>query len=179
MTKTALSTLPRLPRLPRLLGAAGLSLLLLAGTAVQAQGGAARGDAGHHRMEQGDAQPRMIERALEAAGASSEQKTRVREIFKAAQTDLQAQRQANQALRQQMMALWTAPQPDAAAAEVLRQQQMAQHDAKSRRMMQAMLDAQAVLTPEQRQKLAATMRSRGEMMQRHHRERRALDAPRS
>ena len=173
MTPSALSNLPRL------LGAAGLSLLLLAGTAVQAQGGVPRDEAGHHGMGQGDAQPRMIEHALQAAGASSEQKTRVREIFKAAQTDLQAQRQASQALRQQMMALWTAPQPDAAAAEVLRQQQMAQHDVRSRRMMQAMLEAQAVLSPEQRQKLAATFKARGEMMQRHHRERRALDVPRS
>ena len=166
-------------KLPRLLGAASLSLVLLAGTAAQAQGGAHRGEAGHHRMGQGDAQPRMIEHALQAAGASNEQKTRVREIFKAAQTDLQAQRQASQALRQQMMALWTAPQPDPAAAEVLRQQQMAQHDVRSRRMMQAMLEAQAVLSPEQRQKLAATFKARGELMQRHQRERRALDTPRS
>ena len=171
MTKTTLSTLPRL------LGVASLSLLLLAGTAVQAQGGPHRGDGGHPRMAQGEAHPKMIERALEVAGASAEQKTRVREIFRAVQTDLQAQHQASQALRQQMMALWSAPQPDAAAAEVLRQQQMAQHDERSRRLMQAMLDALAVLTPEQRQKLAATFKARGEMMQRHHRERRALDAP--
>ena len=168
MTKSMMSTLPRL------LGAASLSLLLLAATGVQAQGGA-----GHHRMGQGGMQPQMGERALEAAGASSEQKIRVREIFKAAQTDMQSQREASKVLRQQMLALWTAPQPDAAAAEVLRQQQLAQHDAKSRRMMQAMLDAQAVLTPEQRQKLAATFKARGEMMQRHHRERQTLDAPRN
>ena len=38
-----------------------------------------------------------------------------------------------------------------------------------------MLDASAVLTPEQRKQLAERMQQRREMMERHMRERRALD----
>jgi Spy/CpxP family protein refolding chaperone len=120
------------------------------------------------------------ERMLDAVGASAEQKTRVRDIFKAAQDDLRKQHESGQAMHQQMLALLAAPQIDAAAAEALRQQQSARHDAASKRMLTAMLDASAVLTPEQRQKLAERMKSRQEMMQRHHRERQGMDgAPRS
>ncbi len=167
----------------RLLGAAALSLLLAAGGA-QAQGavpagGASMHQARHHGIGSGGDHAGMAARALDAVGASADQKARVHEIFKAAQAEVQPQREANRAVRQQMLALMAAPQVDAAAAEVLRQQQMTRHDAISRRMLQAMLDAQAVLTPEQRQKLAGLVKSRGEMMQRHQRERRSLDAPRS
>jgi Spy/CpxP family protein refolding chaperone len=45
--------------------------------------------------------------------------------------------------------------------------------------MQAMLDASAVLTPDQRGKLAERMKQRREMMERHQRERRTLDGPKS
>ena len=41
-----------------------------------------------------------------------------------------------------------------------------------------MLDASAVLSPEQRQKMAQKQQQRRDMMERHHRERDALDAPR-
>lgn len=119
------------------------------------------------------------ERMLDSVGASAEQKTRVRDIFKAAQADLAQQRQAGQGLHQQMLQLMAAPQVDAAAAEALRQQQQARHDAASKRMLQAMLEASAVLTPEQRQKLAEQMKARRDMMERHLRERQQLQVPRS
>jgi Spy/CpxP family protein refolding chaperone len=108
--------------------------------------------------------PMIPERMLDAVGATAEQKTRLREIFKAAGDDLRGQRETGQALRTQMLQLMAAPQVDAAAAEALRQKQLAQHDAVSKRMLQAMLDAQAVLTPEQRAKLAERM---AERQQRH------------
>lgn len=170
----------------RRLGAATL-LLALAGasaSAVQAQPAMHPGEgarhAAHHRMGPGMADgPMMLQRALDAVGASAEQKTKVRDIFKAAGDDLRQQRDEGQALRQQMMALMAAPQIDAAAAESLRQQQQARHDAASKRWLQAMLDAHAVLTPEQRQKLAERLKTRHEMMQRHQRERGSVDAPRS
>jgi protein CpxP len=54
---------------------------------------------------------------------------------------------------------------------------LAQHDAASKRMLQAMLDVSRVLTPEQRAKLAERMQQRREMMQRHDKERRQLDTP--
>jgi len=43
--------------------------------------------------------------------------------------------------------------------------------------MQALLDASAVLTPEQRVQLAERIKQRGDMMQRHQQERRALEQP--
>jgi Spy/CpxP family protein refolding chaperone len=42
-----------------------------------------------------------------------------------------------------------------------------------------MVDAARVLTPEQRKQLSERMAQRGDMMERHHRERRALEAPKS
>ncbi len=147
-----------------------------------AAGGEGARHAAHHHMGKGKGMgdgAAMAERALDAVGASAEQKTRVREIFRSARDDMSQQRTESSALRQQMQALMAAPQIDAAAAEVLRQQQMAKHDVSSRRMMQAMLDAAAVLTPEQRQKLSERMNQRGEMQKRHQRERRALETPRS
>ena len=172
----------------RLLGVATV-LVALAGAAalVQAQpmggmGMGADGMGGRHAGPAGGFGPfggPMMERLLDGVGASAEQKTKVREIAKAAQADLAQQHAAGQGLRQQMMQLLAAPQVDAAAAEALRQQQMARPDAASRRMLQAVLDAQAVLTPEQRQKLAEQMKARHDMMLRHQRERQQWLAPRS
>ena len=121
----------------------------------------------------------MSERMLDSVGASAEQKTRVRDILKTAQDERRQQREAGQAQHQQMLQLLSAPQIDAVAAEALRQQQQARHDAASKRMLQAMLDVQAVLTPEQRAKMAEQMKARQDMMGGHQRERQQMQAPRS
>lgn len=118
---------------------------------------------------------RMHERMLDAAGANAEQKTKVREIFGALGKDMRAMAEAGHSLHQQMGQLLLAPTIDAAAVESLRQQLSAHHDAASKRVTQAMLDAAAVLTPEQRAKLAQFMQHRREMHERHQRERRALE----
>jgi len=73
------------------------------------------------------------------------------------------------------MTLFAQPTVDARAVEALRQQMVQQHDQSSRRWMQALLDASAVLTPEQRQQLAERMKQRRELMERHRQERRALE----
>jgi periplasmic protein CpxP/Spy len=117
----------------------------------------------------------MIERMLDSVNASADQRTRVRDIMKAAGDDVRKQHEASRGLRDQMTALFTAPTVDARAVEALRQQMLQQHDQTSRRMTQAMLDASAVLTPEQRAQLAEKMKQRRDMMERHQRERRALD----
>lgn len=117
--------------------------------------------------------PMVAERLLDAAGASAAQKARVREILQAAHKEQRRQAEGERALHQQMLALLLAPQVDAAAAEALRQQLQARHDGASKRHLQAMLDAGAVLTPEQRQTLAARLNARREMMERHRRERQA------
>ncbi len=141
--------------------------------------------AAHHRMGSdsgmgmgmGMGMPGMAfpERMLDDVGASAEQKSKLRGIYKAAGDDMRTQQQASRALRAQMVALMAAPQVDAAAAEALRQQQLARHDTVTKRALQAMLDAQAVLTPEQRAKLAERMATRRSMMEHRH-ERRAPDA---
>jgi protein CpxP len=118
------------------------------------------------------------ERMLDLAGASAEQKAKVREIFAALRKEVVAQFESGRAMHQQMGQLLLAPKLDAAAVESLRQKLVAQHDAASKRVTQALLDASAVLTPEQRGKLAQAMQQRREMMERHRRERQSLDAPR-
>lgn len=75
------------------------------------------------------------------------------------------------------MTLFAQPTVDAAALEALRQKQMAMHDAASKRMTTTMLEVSRVLTPEQRKQMADYMTQRRDMMQRHQRERQAIDAP--
>lgn len=108
------------------------------------------------------------ERALDAVNATDAQRTQIKQIMQSAMTDLRAQHEGGRELRQQMVQLFTQPTVDANAAEALRQRMLAQHDATSRRMMQAMLEVSRVLTPEQRASLAEQMQKRHErMMQRH------------
>jgi Spy/CpxP family protein refolding chaperone len=119
--------------------------------------------------------PRMMERMFDEVNATEAQRTQLRQIAKAAADDLKAQREAGRELRQRSMALFTQPTVDANAAEQLRQQMLGQHDQASKRMLQAMLDASRVLTPEQRTKLAEKMKARQEMHQRHMKERQQLE----
>ena len=137
-----------------------------------------RGGDARHAMHGGPGGPfggRMLERALDSVNATSEQRTRIHDIMKAAASDVRQQREASRGLREQSMALFAQPTIDARAVETLRQQMLQQHDQTSRRWTQAMLDAAAVLTPDQRKQLADTMKQRRELMERHMRERRALE----
>lgn len=122
---------------------------------------------------------RFGERLLDRVKATPEQRTQIRSIMDAARKDLQAQRDAGRALRQQQLQLFAQPNVDANAAEALRQKQLAQHDQASKRMLQAMIDASRVLTPEQRAQIASDFQKRRDMMERHQRERRTLEAPKS
>ena len=106
------------------------------------------------------------DRMLDAVNATAEQRAQVKQIMDAARTDLSAQREAGRALHDQMRQLFAQPTVDARAAETLRQQQLVQHDATSKRMMQAMLDVSRVLTPEQRAKLSELAGQRRGMMER-------------
>lgn len=123
--------------------------------------------AGRHHME----------RMLDAVNATADQRAQIKQIMKAAGDDLRAQRDDRRKLHQEMQALFTQPSVDARAAEALRQQMLAQHDQSSKRMMQAMLEASRVLTPEQRQTLADKMAQRRSMMERHRAERESADKP--
>lgn len=122
---------------------------------------------------------RGLDRMLDGVNATETQRTQIREIAQAARADLQSQRQAHVALRDRALAAFTAPSVDAREVETVRQALLAQHDAASKRMSQAMLDASRVLTPEQRAQLAERMKQRGEQHRRHLEERQRPGAPQS
>jgi Spy/CpxP family protein refolding chaperone len=132
---------------------------------------------GHHGG--GDMGMKMSGRMLDLVKATPEQRAQIQKIMDGARTDLQAQREAGKGLRGEFMAAMAQPNIDAGAVEQIRQKMLAQHDQASKRRMQAMVDAARVLTPEQRKQLSERMAQRGDMMERHHRERRALEAPKS
>lgn len=104
---------------------------------------------------------------LDAVGASAEQRSQIKTIMETARSDLKPQRDTAKALNDQMRTLFTQTPVDANAAEALRQQKLAVHDQVSRRMLQAMVAASAVLTPEQRAKLAEMATQRRARMERH------------
>jgi len=150
---------------------------------AQPTAGARDGEARHHMhggpmgMHGGPMGGRMIERALDSVNASPEQRARIGEIMKGAAADVRQQREASRGLREQAMTLFAQPTVDARAVEALRQQMVQQHDQTSRRWTQALLDASAVLTPDQRKQLAERVKQRRESMERHMQERRAMEQP--
>jgi Spy/CpxP family protein refolding chaperone len=136
--------------------------LTFTAAAYTADGAARDGRPGQHAMHAGKGGPGMMgpglsARALDAVGATDEQKAQIRQIMQSARSDLQAQRESGQALREQMRAQFAQPTIDAGAIEALRQQMLARHDQSSRRMTQALVEASQVLTPDQRQALAQQM----------------------
>ena len=134
----------------------------------------------HHRMGGPGGmgmEGRHMGRMLDLVNATPDQRSQIKTIMDAAHKDLQALHENGRKLHEQSLAVFTQPNVDARAAETVRQQMLAQHDAASKRMMQAMLDASKVLTPEQRKLLADKMAQRRGMMERHRAERQQLDAP--
>ena len=172
-----------------------LSSLLVCGAAlsalaVQAQPmspGGHGGSGGHrhsmmgseHGHHGGGMDMKWSGRMLDAVKATPEQRAQIEKIMEAARADMQAHREAGKGLRAQLQQAMTQPNIDANAVEQVRQKMVAHHDQASERRMQAMVDAARVLTPEQRKQLSERMSQRRDMMERHHRERRALEAPKS
>lgn len=97
----------------------------------------------------------MVGWALADIDATPEQRDRISAIFKAAANDLMPMRESHRRARQESLQLIGAPTIDRDRLEALRVQQMQLADSVSRRMLQAMEDAAAVLNPDQRAKLAA------------------------
>ena len=171
-----------------LVGGAALSAVAVQAQPMQPGGpGSASGPAGHrghmmggeHGHHGGGMDMKWSGRMLDAVKATPEQRAQIQKIMEGARTDLQAQREAGNALRGQLMQAMAQPNIDANAVEQVRQKMLAQHDQVSKRRMQAMVDAGRVLTPEQRKQLSERMGQRRDMMERHHRERRTLEAPKS
>lgn len=132
-------------------------------------GGAGMMSGGGPGMMGGSA--RMTDRMLDGLDATEAQRTQIRQITQAAAAEMKTQFEAGRALREQGLAIFSAPTVDAVAAESLRQQMLAQHDQMSKRMTETMVAVANVLTPEQRAKFAERMKTRGDerrdRMQRH------------
>lgn len=147
-----------------------LSSMVLAVAATLALSAWAQPAGGHHGMGgMGGGHGMMmggrgVDHMLDGLNATDAQRTQIKQIYKVAADDLQAQREAGRALHERSMQIFAAPNVDAAAAESVRQQMLQQHDQASKRMLQARLDASKVLTPEQRAKMAERMKQRGDMM---------------
>jgi Spy/CpxP family protein refolding chaperone len=142
---------------------AGVVLAISATVALSAwaqpgPGGAGHHGGGQHGMFMGS--PRHVERMLDGLSATEAQRAQIKQIVAQAAADLKAQRETSRSLRERGMQIFTAPSVDPAAAESVRQQMLTQHDAASRRTLQAMLDISRVLTPEQRARLGEQMNQR-------------------
>ena len=147
----------------RLLGT-GLAVALASSVMLTAE--AAPGGDGHPPHRGGAMMGLHSERALDAVNATADQRAQIKTILDSAQADLKAQREASRSVHDQLRQAFTQPTVDARAVEALRQQQLAQHDQVSKRVMQAMLDASRVLSPEQRAKLAEMAARRHANMER-------------
>lgn len=101
-----------------------------------------------------------IERTLRDVGASAEQIARIREIADGARADVLPRMREMHGTREAVRDILTAPTIDREAAERLRAERFEEFEAVSERITQAMLDAAEVLTPEQREALAARMEER-------------------
>jgi Spy/CpxP family protein refolding chaperone len=112
-------------------------------------GGAAHG--GLHAMG-----AEHLDKLLDEAGASADQKARIHEIMKRAFEGMKPMHGG----MEQAHAELTAPTIDRAALERLRARHIAQIDQASRTMVSAMADAAEVLTPAQRARLRAAMQTR-------------------
>ncbi|MCE4557648.1 Spy/CpxP family protein refolding chaperone [Roseateles cellulosilyticus] len=145
--------------------AAVSAALALGSVAAQAQPGPGPGP-GHHGgpPDAGFFGGGHLQHMLDVVNATDAQRSQIDTIFKAARQDLAGQREAGMKLHEQMAALYTATNIDAAAIESLRQQMSAQHEAASKRMSQASIDAARVLTPEQRAKIAEVMKRHTDRM---------------
>ena len=120
------------------------------------------GDADHGGKHGAGSMDRMAERLLSRVKATPEQKAQIQKIMDKAHQDMQAQRGQHEALHKQALALMAAPQLDPAAAEKLRQSMLAEHDQRSKAMMNTLLEVGKVLTPEQRKQLADELQKQGE-----------------
>ena len=131
-------------------------------------GGPAMMGGGYGMMGDGS---RMSDRMLAGLNATDAQRAQIRQIMQAAAADMKTQFEAGRALREQGLAIFSAPVVDAAAAESLRQQMVAHYDQMSQKMTQTMVAVANVLTPEQRAKFAERNKMRSQewrdRMQRH------------
>ena len=144
---------------------AGLSAVALLGAAAGATHAFARP---HDSGWPAEHMEHRAEHMLKKVDATPEQQAKVKTILEAAAKDVAPIEATLKGSHDKMRALLAAPKIDTAAIEALRAQRIAAQDQTSRRMTTAMEDAANVLTPDQRQKLAALDTERGEHRHHHH-----------
>lgn len=120
---------------------------------------------------------RAVDHMLRGLDATEAQKAQITQIVQQASTDLRAQHAADRGLRDKGMQIFAASTVDAAQAESVRMQLEQQHDAGSRRVLQAMLDVANVLTPTQRAKIAQRVAERQAKFQERMAAHRGASAP--
>jgi Spy/CpxP family protein refolding chaperone len=98
--------------------------------------------------------------------ATPAQKEQLTAIAKSAAKDLIPLREKHAAARRQAISLIGAASVDRSAIEKLRADQIQLADAASKRVTQALADVAEVLTPAQREKIAAHMQERAERFER-------------
>jgi periplasmic protein CpxP/Spy len=99
-----------------------------------------------------------VDRALRAAEASPQQREQVDAIVEKAFADHAAFHEQHQAMRDEAIAALTAPTVDRARLEALRAKHLQIAEEGSRHLTSVIADIADVLTPEQRQKVAAHVR---------------------
>jgi len=142
-------------------GAAGLSGAALAGGGGMLQ-------AMHHMGGHDDAamDPAAMDAHFEkhlaemVPDATPQQKDRLKAIARAVHADLAGIHGQFGEVHQQAHALLLAPTIDRAALETLRAGQLRRFDTVSKRLVASLADAAGVLTPEQRQRLAAHLQAK-------------------
>jgi len=98
-----------------------------------------------------------VEQALSEAGATAEQKDKIKTLFQTTMKEVRPERGDRRAMREEVMKLLEAPTIDRNAIEALRVKHVAAIDAKSKTIAKAVGDAAEILTPEQRKKLIEEM----------------------
>jgi protein CpxP len=119
--------------------------------------------AAHHRMDPERIAARVdrrVERVLSRVDATDDQRNKVSGITKAAISDLTALGVAPWEARGKFVELLRADTIDPAAFETLRAEQISKADAASKRIVQAVTEAAAVLTVEQRRELTERWQKR-------------------
>jgi periplasmic protein CpxP/Spy len=140
-----------------------LALPLAGALAVPAMNAFARPgrgpDAGEHGPFGGDG--RHMGKLLDAAGATDAQRAQIKATWDGLRPQLQALRQDRMKLHGEMKTALTAATVDTAAVERLRQEGVKLADRSSTLITQGIVQTAQVLSPEQRQKIAAQLDKHG------------------
>ena len=102
-----------------------------------------------------------LNQMLTDAGASDDQKSKLKAIVTTTIDEVRPDREARKAMRDEIIKLIEAPTIDRNAIEALRAKQMAQFEERSKAIAKAVADAAEILTPDQRRKLVEEMRDFG------------------